>query len=163
MNSRLLNVPAILFAVLTVSIGMYVYNSSQSTLIETANTMSTQEISAYNNQFTTYEGIQTGSNIKALIGRLVANADTYRDESSKVPGVIIEYLNEDETIEQIVIDPIETEDDLLDYVQMLGTVRNSTDTKHEYYVEMTYQNSGIIDYIHISYDSSNPITDLKFR
>lgn len=163
MNSRLLNVPAILLAVLTVSVGMYIYNSSQTTITDAMTTLSTQEVDAFNNQFVVYEGTQTGSNIKALIGRLIANADTYRDESDKIPGFIYEKKSEDEMIEQVIIDPFETEEDLTEYIQNLGYARNDIETKHEYYVEITYQETGLINYIHISYDSSNPITDLRFR
>ena len=79
MNSRLLNVPAILVAVLTVSIGMFVYNTSQSTISDSFSTISTQEIEAFNNQFTSYEGAITVSNVKALMGRLIANSSTYED------------------------------------------------------------------------------------
>lgn len=163
MNSRLLNVPAILVAVLTVSIGMYVYNSSQTAIIDSMPNVSTQEIDAFNNQFTVYEGTQAGSNVKALMGRLVANADTYRDEVNKIPGVVVEQLNEDESISQITVDPIENEDELNNYIQMLAEIRSNLNTRQEYFVEMTYQDDGTIDYIHISYDSSNPITDLKYR
>ncbi len=163
MNSRLLNVPAILVAVLTVSIGMFVYNTSQSTISDSFSTISTQEIEAFNNQFTSYEGAITGSNVKALMGRLIANASTYEDEIEKIPGIVFEQLNEEEFIEQTVVDPFENENDYSNYITSLGTCRNIVETKHTYYVEITYQDTGLIDYIHISYDESNPITNLKYR
>lgn len=163
MNSRLLNVPAILFAVLTVSIGMYVYNSSQATITDSMESLSTQEIDAFNSQFYSYEGTQTGSNIKALIARLIANANTYMDETDKIPGVIIEQLTEDETIEQIIVEPFEIEDDASEYIQKLNEIRNNVSNKHEYFVEINYQSKGIVDYIYISYDESNPITNYRNR
>lgn len=163
MNSRLLNVPAILFAVLTVSIGMYVYNSSQATITDSMESLSTQEVDAFNSQFYAYEGTQTGSNIKALVSRLIANANTYIDETDKIPGVVIEQLTENETIEQIIVDPFEIEDEASEYIQKLNEIRNNVSTKHEYFVEISYQSKGIVDYIYISYDESNPITDYRNR
>lgn len=163
MNSRLLNVSTVMFAVLTVSIGMFVYNSAQTTITDSLDSISTQEMESFNSMFSRYEGEQTGSNIKALIGRLIANADTYRAEVDKIPGIIYEKKTEDEMIEQVIIDHIETEDNLNDYIQNLGMARNEIETKHYYYVEITYQENGLIDYIHISYDPSNSITDLRYR
>lgn len=163
MNSRLLNLSTVLVAVVTVGVGIFVYNSAQSFVPDNLNSITVQEIEAFNGQFTSYEGTQTGSNIKALIGRLIANANTYRDETSKVPGVVVEQLTLDEIIEQTHINPIEAEDDVTEYIQNLNTIRNSIEIKHEYYVEITYQSEGLIDYIHISYDELNPITDLKYR
>lgn len=163
MNSRLLNISTILVAVVTVSVGMFVYNSAQNTISDSMENLSMQEVEAFNAQFTPYEGIQTGSSIKALIGRLIANANTYRDESDKIPGVVIEQLTVDEMLEQNVVNPIESEDEVNEYVQDLNSIRNLIETKHEYYVEINYQTDGMVDYIHISYDESNPITNLKNR
>ena len=163
MNSRLLNVSTVVFAVLTVSIGIFVYNSAQTSIEDSLDSMSTQETELFNSMFSSYEGTQTGSNIKALLGRTIANADTYREDVDHIPGIIYEKKTEDEMIEQIIIDPFETEDDINDYIQNLGIARNEIETKHEYYVEMTFQENGLIDYIHISYDSSNTITDLRYR
>lgn len=163
MNSRLLNLSTILVAVVTVGVGVFIYNSAQSVVPDALDTITIQEVEAFNNQFTSYEGIQTGSNVKALMGRLIGNANIYRDESNKIPGVVMEELAEDELIVPIVANPPETENDVQEYIQKLTSNRNSIDSRHEYYVEITYQTDGLIDYIHVSYDELNPITDLKYR
>ena len=163
MNSRLLNLSTILVAVVTVGVGVFIYNSAQSVVPDALDTITIQEVEAFNNQFTSYEGIQTGSNVKALMGRLIGNANTYRDESNKIPGVVMEELAEDELIVPTVANPPETENDIQEYIQKLTSNRNSIDSRHEYYVEITYQTDGLIDYIHVSYDELNPITDLKYR
>ncbi len=163
MNSRLLNVSTIFVAVLAVSVGVFMYNSAQSTIYESTTSISTQEVDAFNNQFTSYEGKQTGSHVRALIGRLIANANTYQDESNKIPGFVMEELIEDEFIVPTVVIPPETEDEYNEYIQKLTNFRNAIDSRHEYYVEITYQTDGLIDYIHVSYDEFNPITDLKNR
>ena len=163
MNSRLLNLSTILVAVVTVGVGVFIYNSAQSVVPDALDTITIQEVEAFNNQFTSYEGIQTGSNVKALMGRLIGNANIYRDESNKIPGVVMEELAEDELIVPIVANPPETENEVQEYIQKLTSNRNSIDSRHEYYVEITYQTDGLIDYIHVSYDELNPITDLKYR
>ena len=161
MNSRLCNISAILVAVLTVSVGIFVYNSSQATITDSMTTLSTQEIDTFNNQFSSYEGYQTGSNVKALMGKLISNVHTYRDEIGKVPQVYIDKLSTLNAYEQEAT--FYEDGDFQDYIDTLGIIRNSVETKHEYYIEITYQEDGLVDYIHISYDSSNPMTDLKYR
>ena len=152
---------AILLCILIIAIGMFIYNSAQSTITDSMTSLSTQEIDAFNNQFTSYEGFQTGSNIKALMGRLIGNADTYRDEPAKVPQVYINQLsntvreNEDATFN------LDDAGDPQNYINTLGTIRNRVETKHEYYVEMNFQDNGIIDYIVISYDGTNNLNNIE--
>ena len=92
-SKALLIAGAILLCILIIAIGMFIYNSAQSTITESLNSMSTQEIEAFNNQFSTYEGLQDGTQLKSLMVKLIANADTYKDENTKIPGVIIEQPN----------------------------------------------------------------------
>ena len=84
MNSRLLNIPAILVAVLTVSIGSFIYNSSKSTISDAMESISTQDAESFNSLFLMYEGEQTGSNVKLLIGKLISNANMYENDISSV-------------------------------------------------------------------------------
>ena len=98
---------------------------------------------------------------KALMGRLIGNADTYRDEPAKVPQVYINQLsntvreNEDATFN------LDDAGDPQNYINTLGTIRNRVETKHEYYVEMNFQDNGIIDYIVISYDGTNNLNNIE--
>lgn len=162
MNSRLL-IPVVVAACAVMGIGTIIYNFAQNTVSDSISSLSTQEVEVYNNQFTSYEGVQTGSNVKALMGRLIANANTYSDESSKVPQVYIDNLSED-TPEEMDVTYTEFDDgDVTNYINDLGKIRNSVETKHEYYIEITYQSSGLVDYIQISYDVDNPIWQYKYR
>lgn len=154
-SKALLIAGAILLCILIIAIGMFIYNSASSTITDSLTSMSTQEIDAFNNQFTGYEGAQTGSNIKALIGRLIANADTYRDEPAKVPQV---YINQLSNTKKNFVRAVFTANDAGSpqcYITYLGKIRNSVETKHEYWVEINFQDNGIIDYMVISYDASN--------
>ena len=162
MNSRLLGA-GIVVPILIVSIGLFIYNSASSTITDSISSLSTQEVEAFNNQFTSYEGKQTGSNVRALMGRLIANANTYSDECSKVPQVYINQMSE-ESSESMEVTYTENDDgDTNNYINDLGEIRNLIETKHEYYIEITYQNNGLIDYIQISYDAENPIWEYKYR
>lgn len=162
MNSRLLGV-GIVVPILVVSLGLFIYNSASNTIPDTISSLSTQEIETFNNQFTPYEGEQTGSNIKAVMGRLIGNADIYADEPSKVPQVYIDKISEENPYNMDVTYSELDNGDTTDYINDLGTIRNRVERNHNYFVEITYQSSGLIDYIQISYDSENPIWEYKYR
>lgn len=162
MNSRLLGA-GIIVPILIVSVGLFIYNSASTAISGPISSISTQEIDAFNNQFTPYEGTVTGSNVKALMGRLIANADTYRDEYDKVPQVYIDKISEENPEYMDVTYTEFDEGDVSNYIDCLGKIRNRVETKHEYYVEINYQSSGLVDYIQISYDPENPIWDYHHR
>lgn len=162
MNSRLLGV-GIVVPILVVSLGLFIYNSASNTIPDTISSLSTQEIETFNNQFTPYEGEQTGSNIKAVMGRLIGNADIYADEPSKVPQVYIDKISEENPYNMDVTYSELDNGDTTDYINDLGTIRNRVERNHNYFVEITYQSSGLIDYIQISYDPENPISDFYHR
>ena len=80
-SKALLIARAILLCILIIAIGMFIYNSTQSTIVDSLSTLSTQEIEAYNNQFLAYQGIQKGINIKKLIRMIFAMQDGNLKES----------------------------------------------------------------------------------
>lgn len=151
-SKALLIAGAILLCILIIAIGMFIYNSAQSTITDSLTSLSTQEVEAFNNQFTSYEGVQTGSNIRALTGRLIANADTYADEPAKIPAIYIDKTKSGSSaaINEVVTTAGETQN----YIDSCGKIRNQVETKHEYYVEISYQKNGLIDYIYITYDAA---------
>lgn len=148
-SKALLIAGAILLCILIIAIGMFIYNSAQSTITDSLTSLSTQEVEAFNNQFTSYEGIQTGSNVRALMGRLIANADTYADEPAKIPAVYIDQITSKTTDPKQ--DKVETAGETQSYIDSCGVIRNKVETKHEYYIEINYQKNGLIDVITISY------------
>ena len=154
-SKALLIAGAILLCILIIAIGMYIYNSAESTVTDSMDTLSTQEIEAFNAQFTVYEGVQTGSEIKALIGRLIANADTYAEEETKQPHVYIDTMNRKNA--NYYCEARSNSWSTVNYIQGLSTIKNKVDTKHEYCVEFSYQRNGLIDCIVISFSAENPI------
>lgn len=151
-SKALLIAGAILISILIIAIGMFIYNSAQSTINNSMQSMSTQEVQAFNNEFMSFEGKQSGSNIKAMIGTLIANANTYRDEPTKIPGVRFDKVNnssESSVLEATVPDASEP----APYITALNTIRNKVEPKHQYWVTIINQPNGIIDAIIVSYEA----------
>lgn len=149
-SKALLIAGAILLCILIIAIGMFIFNSANDQINESVTGMSSSQISAFNAKFTNYEGKRSGSQVKSLMGELIANADTYRDEPAKIPTVIFEGNGEKEKKGNVNAN-VPKAGDPSDYIKNLGKIRNNAETKHEYYVEITYQDNGLIDCICISY------------
>ena len=56
---------AILLAILLISLGIYIFSQAQSVVNDSG--FSKAEIQTFNNQFSKYEGVQTGASVKSLI------------------------------------------------------------------------------------------------
>ncbi len=154
-SKALLIAGAILLAILIIAIGMFIYTSAQSQVSESMTSMSTQQIEGFNSQFLDYEGVQTGSQVKALIGRLIANGKTYEQEAGKVPGVSIEphkeggatTVNHDKTNEK--------EGGIAFYSSSLSTIRSAIETKHKYKVSFDTGESGLINKVTVTYNTDD--------
>lgn len=159
-SKALLIAGAILLAILIIAIGMFIYNSAQSTVNDSMTSLSTQEIDAFNNQFISYEGQQTGSNVKALIGRLVANAKTYTEEPAKIPDVVIDKADLKGNMKdaRATMNNTPGEDQVKAYNTELGKIRNKIEAKHPYWVEFVYGASSIISEVQITYDITKTTT-----
>ena len=147
---------AILLSILLIAIGMLIYNSAQSTITESLTSFSSQEIEAANNQFTGYAGSQTGSNVNAMITRLIANAQTYKDEVTRIPAVQFTQVVATNTAGANASPS--SNSDQQNYIDSLTSVKNRIENKHTYFVEFSYQTNGLIDYITVTYDAQN-VTD----
>ncbi len=163
-SKALLIAGAILLSILIIAIGMSIYNSASSTINDSVGAMSTQEKDAFNNQFTSYEGAQTGSKVKALIGVLIANSNTYMDEVAKIPKVTVDdqmtVKNSDAASVKEAARP-KSASSTDDYVANIGKIRNAAEEKHTYWVEMVYGTGGIIDQVIIYYDHPSLTTPSK--
>ena len=62
---------AILLAILIISLGIMIFNQAQEATKNGG--MTKAEVSTYNAQYTKYEGIQSGTNVKSLIQEIKAN------------------------------------------------------------------------------------------
>ncbi len=143
--------------ILIFSIGMYTYTSSQSVITDSINSMNTQEIEAFNSQFTLYGGSQTGAKLKSLLGILIANANTYNKEPDKIPEVQIEMIelngNSEEEQESYIVNVAAPEknnnESVQEYINKISEIRNSLENKHSYNVSFEYTTKGLLDKITI--------------
>lgn len=130
---------AILISILIIAIGMYIYTNSESSIRNATSQMSTQEKSAFNQTWYTYEGSQLGSNCRALIAQIISSNSTNVNEASKLISLTVD--GETVTPE---INNIQSE--------AMTELRNTIDLRHTYTVT-TNQNetTGLVDEIVITY------------
>ncbi len=150
-SKALLIAGAILVVILIIAAAMFITNSAKGTTDQAMLSMSTQEIDAFNMKFTMYEGEQTGANIKALVGTLISNSNVNKNEVTKIPGVILE--TSDETLDSGIPEVGSNSE----YIKGLEKIKTSIDAKHKYWIEISYQDNGLLDYINISYSKTNKI------
>ena len=66
---------SISIAVLLISIAMFVFNTATGTTNEAVLKITEQEVLAFNQKITLYEGEQNGGNVRSLIAQLISNAN----------------------------------------------------------------------------------------
>ena len=137
---------AILLSILIIAIGIYVFNQANSTITSSMTSMNTQEKEAFNNNFTTYQGENSGSNVKALLTRVSANLDTNKDEKDKVPVVILRTKEDTATTLGNIMKSLNYTQtaDSTNYAKEVSRIRNRINTKHQYLVDMRIGENGII-------------------
>lgn len=151
-SKALLIAGAILIVVLIIGAGMFITNTSKGSVDQAMLSMSTQEIDAFNLKFTMYDGEQPGANIKALIGTLISNSNVNKAEVTKIPGVYFE-LSDKSTLDSGIPEPGNNSE----YVKGLEKIKGLIEAKHKYWVEISYQDNGLLDYINISYDKTKTV------
>ncbi len=153
---------AILLSILIIAIGMFIYNSAQSTINDSITSFSTQEIEAFNNNFESYKGNSTGSNVSSMLTRLIANAKTYADEPTKIPCVQFDKVTAAGS-DSAEATPAEAGEGQQEYINKLAGVKNKVENKHMYTVTLSYQANGLIDYISVGYDGEIEGSESKNR
>lgn len=156
-SKTLLIVGTVIVCILIVSVGLFVFKNSQQKITTSLVSMSIQEIDAHNAKFAIYDGEQLGSKLKSLVGLLMSNSDTNKEEPSKVPGMYIEFNG------KFLDSGLPEDGDNSSYIYALENIRTQLEAKHEYWVEINYQDNGLIDYITISYDADDVIEPMSRR
>ena len=127
--------------------------------------MVTIELQAFNSNFTSYEGEQTGSQVKALIQKLIANAKTYTEEPKKIPRVKYNISEDDKTKAKDwqendkggkITSSVLTSDaqGQKDYTKALSELSNGISAKHTYFVDLNTMDEELINEIIIYYDET---------
>lgn len=136
---------AILLSILIIGVGIFIFTSSQGMIDESLQSMSTQEVQAFNSQFTSYQGDElTGSNVKALLTVLAGNLGTYADEPSKVPSVNgTNVINTGNAV-------YNNTNQANNYINAINALRNAVINKNTYKVVMNFGTNGVITEIVIT-------------
>ena len=152
---------AILLSILIIAIGMYIYNSSQDSIQTAGSQISAQEVSSFNQTWEMYEGTQTGSNVKALISKLAANATQNSEENTRLPNLYYEATATEKNGAGVNVGSNIKNTKTLG-VQNMNTARTKIEARHTYRVTLvTNTTTGLVSGILITYDPNYDATTLK--
>ena len=116
--------------------------------------MSSSEIESFNSTFTSYRGIQKGSQVKALIQRLKANARTYSEEPEKIPCVSYNTKTNQEDANEVLSNQaygVGEENRTYGYLSFLEELLHGLNIKGYYYVVFTFAEKNFVRGITINY------------
>ena len=152
---------AILLSILIIAIGMYIYNSSQNSIQTAGSQISAQEVSSFNQTWEMYEGTQTGSNVKALISKMAANATQNAEEATRLPNLYYEATsaqqNNNGTIVNSKIGNAKNVN-----VSGFNTARTKIEARHTYRVTLvTNGTTGLVSGIIVTYDPKVDVTNMS--
>lgn len=85
-SKALLFAAGILIAIILISVAVYIVSMSQEATKGVGSTMSEMQLMQFNQKFTTYEGVRTGTQIKSLVE--VINASNVENEGTDLIVVI---------------------------------------------------------------------------
>lgn len=143
---------AILLSILIIAIGMYVYNSSTSSIDTAVGQMNSNEIQSFNRQFTQYSGKQSGANVIALLSTVASNAATNAGADEKLPDVYSIGITAGSTKPAIQV----VSNGQASNVSGINTAKNSIVNSHGYYVNFEYDpDTGLVAVIVINYSPTN--------
>lgn len=137
---------AILISILIIAIGMYIYTSSSSSIYGATSQMNSQEVTAFNQTWTNYEGTQKGSNCRGLISQIIANNSTNKEDPTKLISIKFDGVNGADNVEVTSSDAVE------EGITKMQTARNKIEIKHNYWVETEVDTkTGIVNTVIIYY------------
>lgn len=142
---------AILLAILIIAIGMYIYNAANTTIQDSMTGMNASQIEAFNSNYENYKGKQSGSQISALAGRLIANAKSYEAEPTKIPQVLCNRVDNANNANHKVDAKANNSGNQADYINKVSRLKNYIENKHTYTVTFDYNQEGVISKITIDY------------
>ena len=85
---------AVLIAIMIIGIGMMIYQSAQGTITDAMDNVDQMALSSFNSEFEGYEGTQKGTNVKALISKIITSNTSNEDVPEKVISVVLDGSEE---------------------------------------------------------------------
>lgn len=122
---------AVLLAIMIIGVGMLIFNNAQGTIGGAATKMKQQEIDLFNNQFTSYEGTQSGSNVKSLISTVMSSNSVALSEGTEAEKTVT-----------VTVDGKGGSDN-----KGLTEARNAVTSGKKYTVAIEYRGSGLVEKI----------------
>ena len=121
-------------------------------------------IESYYSAFLSYEGKQSGAQVKALLNRLFANANTYRDEPLKIPCISFNSsLNRTNSSTEIkAACGVTEEGEIGEYVEYISLIQKNIDLKHQYNVVILVNNDNSALAITINYNEDDQFSNFTF-
>ena len=146
---------AILLSILIIAIGMYIYNSSTSSVYAAGDQIAAQDLEAFNSEWTNFENTQSGTTIKNMIGKLITNAQKNEAEKIRLPDLA--FVASDGGDMQLVTSNV-NENNVIGF----NSARTQLESKHNYYVEIHYStDSGLVDMITVHYEKPASIPTME--
>lgn len=124
-------------------------NETNETSSSTSEQLDETVISTFNSPIESYEGeAVTGSSVRSLIGTLLVNAASNKDDAEYLPTV--EFKDSDSNVTTIIGGEAAVEDNDT-YSEELTSLRSEIDSSHDYVVELSYAESGLVNEVIINY------------
>ena len=144
-SKALLIAGAILLVIAIIAVGMYVFNMASGVTQGTAQQMDAMEIQAFNSQFESYAGDKVGgTEVKALISRVIANNSTYAEDTARLVEVSLE-------IETGVVPGGATPVPATDVIANISAIKISTTAKYKVELELgTGASNGLVHTIKLT-------------
>ena len=180
-SKAMIIIGSVIITVLIISAALFVYGRSQGLLVSTGESMSDQEKLSFNQQWTYYDGEQTGDSVKDLLRKMIKNCTINEKEQTRLIGLTIDKacdnpdpahpsINSMEiTISLISTTPPANYNEHTTYFDLVrgngykqtlkpedakkafSYIRSAIETRHIYTIRPNYSTQGIIDRIIINY------------
>ena len=118
------------------------------------------EVDGFNSTFLSYAGKVNGSEVKALLQRLLANANTYKEEPSKIPCISYNTSTGTNTEDKNYLNDkyaygVVNEGETAGYVEYICKLLKGIDLQHKYNVVCEKNRDGYIAGITVNYDEND--------
>ena len=121
---------AILLSILIIALGIYVFNMAKGAT--NTDQLDDLAITAFNNSFTNYQGMKSGSEVVALLDMMVSSTIKNEGNADKLPDLVHMMSNGATSAVQVGIDSTTATSTS---VSAIENVRTQVVNSHQYYID----------------------------
>ena len=130
---------AVLVSVVIIALSLFVFSNAQGRVNDSMKTMSSSEVEGFNSTYVSYQGKQNGSQVKAMINRILANVNTYEEIPEQIPCVSYNTaMNSSEKDPNKNLDGVSVgvkySKQTAMYLSYLNFLSKGLEAKHTYYI-----------------------------